>query len=202
MRLVLASNNPGKLAELQACSRRSASTWCAGRARRAARPRSRTPPSSRTRWPRRATRRAAANGAGDRRRLRACASTRSAARPASPRRTSRRCSQRHADRESLRRAQDAANNALLLEHMHGEHRPPRALRQHAGGGAPCRRSRAADRRRPLAGEIARDAARAAAASASTRWSSSPRSARPSPSSPRRRRTRTATAARPRGRCGR
>ena len=39
------------------------------------------------------------------------------------------------DREAQRRAQDAANNALLLERLQGASRPPRALRQHAGGAA-------------------------------------------------------------------
>ena len=81
------------------------------------------------------------------------------------------------DREAQRRAQDAANNALLLERMHGVRRPARALRQHAGRRAPRRRPRAADRDRPLAGRAAARRRAAAAASATTRWSSSRRSAR-------------------------
>ena len=50
---------------------------------------------------------------------------------------------------SAARVQDAANNraAAAAHARHG--RPARALRQHAGGAAPCRRPRAADRRRPL-----------------------------------------------------
>ena len=88
VRLVLASNNRGKLVELSALFAPLAIELVApGRARHRRRPTSRTGPSSRTRSPRRATPRGH-RAARRSRTTRACASTRSAARPASPRRTS------------------------------------------------------------------------------------------------------------------
>ena len=159
MRLVLASNNAKKLAELQALFAPLALELVhAGRARhrrgrRAARHlrRERAGQGAPCGAARAAARRSPTT--------RACASMRSAARRACCRRTTRPSRCRPADREAQRRVQDAANNALLLERLQGVDRPARALRQRAGGAARGRRPRAADRVRPLARRDPRRAAR-------------------------------------------
>ena len=190
MRLVLASNNAKKLAELQALfAGAGARTRGAGQRWASPRPRSRTTPSSRTPWPRRGMRRSASGLRGDRRRLgpvrrrtrRRAGRALGASTPASCRRPT--------IARAQRRAQDAANNALLLRAHAGPHRPARALRQHAGRAAPRRRPRAADRHRPLGGDVAATRRAAAAASATTRWCGSLRSVPASPNSTRRARTR-------------
>ena len=95
-----------------------AANWWRRASSASPRPRSRTSPSSRTRWPRRATPRgrAAARRSPT---TRACASTRWAARRAWSRRTTPARRAAAGDREARRRAQDAANNALLLQRLQG-----------------------------------------------------------------------------------
>ena len=128
MRLVLASNNPGKLAELQSAVRRPRH-----RARHAGRARHRRgrgaarAPSSRTRSPRRGMR-PARRTARRSPTTRACASTRSTAHPASPRPTSRRSLGRFADREAERRVQRRGQQRLAARAPARPNRPPRALR--------------------------------------------------------------------------
>ena len=166
MRLVLASNNPGKLAELQGLFAGSASSWRRRARSASARPRSRIRTSSRTRWPRRGMRR----GRRTARRsptTRACASTRSAALRAWPPPTTRRSPAASATRSRAPRPGRGQQRAPARAPA-GPNRSPRALRQHAGGGAPRRRPRAADRGRPLAGRDRRWRRAAATASATTR----------------------------------
>ncbi len=169
MRLVLASNNPGKLAELQALfAGLGIELVTPGRARHRRGRGAARAPSSRTRSPRRATRPggqrlpAIADDSG------LCVDALGGA-PGVASAHFAPLAGRFGDREAERRAQDAANNALLLERLQGRSRPPRrassrtlvALR-HADDPEPL----IADR--PLAG---RDRARrraAATASATTR----------------------------------
>ena len=92
-----------------------------------------------------------------------------------------------------REDQDARNNAKLLAALAGERRPPGALLLRDRAGAPRRRSRAADRRRPLARRSDRGAARHRTASATIPISCCPSWAVPPPSLRRTRRTRSATA---------
>ena len=131
---------------------------------------------------------------------RACASTRSAARRASPRRTTPPIERRRRRRpRGASPRQDAANNALLLERLRGERDRRARFVAHAGRSCaaptiPSRWSRSAAGRARCSTRRA-----AAAASATTRCSSCPRSAAPSPSSTRRPRTRSAIAPRRRAR---
>jgi ribonuclease PH len=63
------------------------------------------------------------------------------------------------DREAFRRRQDLANNRRLLELLRGERRRGSPLRRHARRAAPRRRPGARRRHRPLGGRAARGAAR-------------------------------------------
>ena len=147
---MLASNN-AEQARRAAGAVRAARRRARGAGRRSAspRPRSRTPPSSRTRWPRRATRRARRGGAAIADDSGLCVDALggapgvASAHFARARRAVGRPRERSAARRT--RQQRAAARAAARRR-----RPPRALRLHAGGGAPRRRSRAAGRRRPLA----------------------------------------------------
>ena len=72
------------------------------------------------------------------------------------------------EREAQRQVQDAANNGLLLQRLGGCGRPARQLRLHAGGAALGRRPAAVGRHRPLAGRDSAPSHGARAASATTR----------------------------------
>ena len=168
MRLVLASNNAKKLAELQALFARLPVELVAQGALRHRRGRRAARHLRRERAGQGAPRGAAAAAAPPSPTTRACASTRWAARRAWCRRTMRRQFAATADREQRRAAQDAANNALLLQRLHGvTDRRARFVStlvavRHAAG------SRAADRDRPLGRPSCCTRRAAAAASATTR----------------------------------
>ena len=192
---------PASCAELRRCSRRSASSWWRRASSASPRPRSRIAPSSRTRWPRRAMRRGAAGGRRSPTTPGLCVDALGGA-PG--------VDSAHfapvavlGDRETQRRRRTTPTTRCCSSSCTACADRRAALRQHAGGRAPRRRSRAADRHGRWHG---RDRCARRAGSGGFGYDPLmfiPRSAGPSPSStPASQERATAIARWPRGRCGR